>query len=221
MVPVPAVDPPDANLVNAPAVAAAKSSVVKIRGVAPSCMKVLEGSGFVVAPNRVIATAHQVAGSETVSVEVDGKTYVAQVVSYDPDTDVSLLSVPDLTARPLMFAETPAPTGADAVILGYFNGVSFAAVPARIREVIDLTGTNIYHSTKVTREAYTLRLRAPMEQGYSGAPLIDLNGRVLGVAFGVAIDDPETSFVLTAKEIAPQLAKTGNTSPEQTGACVS
>lgn len=172
-----------------------------------------------VAPNRVMATAHEVAGSATVSVEVDGKTYDAQVMSYDPDTDVALLSVPDLTARPLMFAETPAPTGADAVILGYAVGVSFAAIPARVREVIDLTGPNIYHSTQVTREAYTLR--APMKQGVAGGPLIDLDGRVLGVAFGPAIDDPETSFVLTAKEIAPQLAKTGNTSPQQTGACVS
>ena len=37
---------------------------VKIRGVAPSCQKVLEGSGFVVAPNRVMSNAHVVAGAD-------------------------------------------------------------------------------------------------------------------------------------------------------------
>ena len=38
------VDAPDANLANNPVVAATKSSVVRIRGVSPSCQKVLEGS---------------------------------------------------------------------------------------------------------------------------------------------------------------------------------
>ena len=82
------VDAPDANLANAnnPVVAATKSSVVRIRGVSPSCQKVLEGSGFVVAPNRVMSTAHVVAGTDSVSVEVDGTRYDAQVVSYDPSS---------------------------------------------------------------------------------------------------------------------------------------
>jgi len=80
------VDAPDANLANNPVVAATKSSVVRIRGVSPSCQKVLEGSGFVVAPNRVMSTAHVVAGTDSVSVEVDGTRYDAQVVSYDPSS---------------------------------------------------------------------------------------------------------------------------------------
>lgn len=51
--------------------------------------------------------------------------------------------------------------------------------------------------------------------------LIDLNGQVLGVVFGAAIDDAETGFVLTAGEVAGQLAKIGATQPVGTGACVS
>ena len=66
-------------------------SVVKMRGVAPGCQKVLEGSGFVVAPNRVMSNAHVVAGSDTVTVESDGQVYDATVVSYDPNEDISIL----------------------------------------------------------------------------------------------------------------------------------
>ena len=75
--PIVAVDAPDAALAADPVVAATRPSVVKIRGVAPGCQKVLEGSGFVVAPNRVMSNAHVVAGSESVTVEVDGQTYDA------------------------------------------------------------------------------------------------------------------------------------------------
>jgi len=50
-----AVDAPDAALANDAVVNASRPSVVKIRGVAPSCQKVLEGTGFVVGPNRVMS----------------------------------------------------------------------------------------------------------------------------------------------------------------------
>jgi hypothetical protein len=43
---------------------------------------------------------------------------------------------------------------------------------------------------------------------------------VLGVVFGAAVDDADTGFVLTANEIARQLAKIGNTERVPTGVCV-
>jgi S1-C subfamily serine protease len=60
-----------------------------------------------------------------------------------------------------------------------------------------------------------------VRQGDSGGPLIGLDGRVLGVVFGAAVDDPETGFVLTAKEVARQMARVGNTVPVATGPCIS
>jgi S1-C subfamily serine protease len=54
----------------------------------------------VVAPNRVMSMAHVVAGTDSVSVEVDGTRYDAQVVSYDPNRDISILDVPNLRAEP-------------------------------------------------------------------------------------------------------------------------
>jgi S1-C subfamily serine protease len=218
-VPVVPVEAPNAELTSAAAVEQARPSVVKIRGLAHACGKVLEGAGFVVAPNRVMSMAHVVAGADSTSVNVDGNTLDAHVVAYDPNADISILDVPNLTAPPLTFADSPAQRGSDALVLGYPGGGPFVVTPARIREIIDLSGPDIYRSTTVTREVYTIR--GNVLQGDSGGPLIDLNGRVLGVVFGAAVDDPETGFVLTAAEVAPQLASLGNTQPVATGACLS
>jgi S1-C subfamily serine protease len=217
--PIVNVDVPNVALASDPVVAATRPSVLKIRGVAPSCQKVLEGSGFVVSPNRVMSNAHVVAGSETVTVEVDGQTYDASVVSYDPNADISLLDVPGLPSAPLQFDMQEAPTGTDAVVMGYPGGGDFTATPARIREIIKLNGPDIYHTTTVTREVYTIR--GTVRQGNSGGPLIDRDGRVLGVVFGAAVDDADTGFVLTANEVATQMARVGNTQRVATGACIS
>jgi S1-C subfamily serine protease len=217
--PIVNVDAPDAALASDPVVAATRPSVLKIRGVAPSCQKVLEGSGFVVAPNRVMSNAHVVAGSESVTVESEGKTYDATVVSYDPNADISILDVPDLPAAPLQFDMQEAPTGTDAVVMGYPGGGEFTATPGRIREIIQLNGPDIYHTNTVTREVYTIR--GTVRQGNSGGPLIDKDGKVLGVVFGAAVDDADTGFVLTSNEVEKQMAKVGNTQRVSTDTCIS
>ena len=89
----------------------------------------------------------------------------------------------------MSFAEDTAPTGTDALVLGYPVGGAFVANPARIREVIELTGPDIYRTTSVKREVYVIRGKVGCE-GDSGGPLIDLNNRVLGIVFGAAVDDP-------------------------------
>ena len=217
--PIANVDAPDAGLATDAVVSATRGSVVKIRGVAPGCQKVLEGTGFVISPNRVMSNAHVVAGSESVTVEVDGKTYDAFVVSYDPNADISILDVPDLPASPLQFVDEPAPAGTDAIVMGYPGGGDFTATPARVRETIELNGPDIYRTTTVTREVYTIR--GTVRQGNSGGPMINRGGEVLGVVFGAAVDDADTGFVLTSQEVARQLAKIGNTQRVATGACVS
>ena len=216
--PVQAVEPPDAALADSLVVGTARPSVVKIRGVATACQKVLEVTGFVVAPNRVMSNAHVVAGSDSVTVEAEGKTYDATVVSYDPNADISILAVPDLPQKPLVFADQPAKTGTDAVVLGFPGGGDFAATPARVREIIELSGPDIYKSTTVNREVYTIR--GTIRQGNSGGPMINRAGEVIGVVFGAAVDDNDTGFVMTTNEVSRQLAQIGNTVPVLTGTCV-
>jgi S1-C subfamily serine protease len=60
-----------------------------------------------------------------------------------------------------------------------------------------------------------------VRQGNSGGPLIDKDGKVLGVVFGAAVDDADTGFVLTSNEVAKQMARVGNTQRVSTDTCIS
>lgn len=217
--PIAVVDPPDPAIAQGPVAARLQPSVLRIRGIAPSCQRALEGTGFVVAPERVMTNAHVVAGTTQVVVDTGDGQLTATVVLFDPAVDVAVLDVPGLAAAPIPFAPAPAKSGADALVLGYPGGGPYTASPARIRETLDLSGPDIYRAADVTREVYTVR--GSIRQGNSGGPLVDDQGRVLGVVFGAAVDNSDTGFVLTAAEVARQLdqAAYANTAVD-TGNCI-
>ncbi|MDQ2583311.1 MarP family serine protease [Saccharothrix yanglingensis] len=200
------VGPPDPALSQDPVVQNLRPSVLKVRGRAPSCSRALEGTGFVISPERVMTNAHVVAGTTEVSVEVGRGQFDATVVHYDAQTDVAILAVPDLKAEPLPFRTDEIAQGEDGIVLGYPLDGPYTASEARVRERIPmLRGPDIYDAQTVTRDVYTVR--AKVRSGNSGGPLVDPQGRVMGVVFGAAVDDQETGFVLTAQEVADEVAK--------------
>ncbi|HEY3262920.1 MAG TPA: MarP family serine protease [Pseudonocardiaceae bacterium] len=212
------VDPPDPALQASPVVRQLQSSVIKVRGRASSCGRALEGTGFVVAPDRVMTNAHVVAGTDDVLVEVAGGRKAGTVVLYEPDTDIAVIAVPGLRAEPLRFAPEDASSGASAIVLGYPLDGPYQAAEARVRERIQLRGPDIYDSHSVQRDVYTIR--AQVRSGNSGGPMVDPSGRVLGVVFGAAVDQDDTGFVLTADEVADEVAAAPTRStPVPTGAC--
>ena len=89
-----------------------------------------------------------------------------------------------------------------------------------MRETIELNGPDIYNSTTVNRTVYTIR--GTVRQGNSGGPMIDKDGRVLGVVFGAAEDTAsETGFVLTADQVQANLRASENlTAAVDTQSCV-
>jgi S1-C subfamily serine protease len=199
--PAPFVAPPNAGVVP-PALRAAGPEVVKITGIAPSCSRGLEGSGFIFAPQHVMTNAHVVAGVRNPSVALPGpgaEVLPARVVLYDPNRDVAVLYVPGLARPPLAF-NGPVPTGADAVVAGYPLDGPLTATPARIAGDQEVTGPNIYANRQVTREVYTLRAR--VREGNSGGPLLSPSGRVDGVVFAASVELPDVGYALTAREVA-------------------
>jgi uncharacterized membrane protein required for colicin V production len=197
------VEPPDPALQNSAVVQNVRPSVLKIHARAPSCSRALEGTGFVIAPERMMTNAHVVAGTSEIVVETDGGELDARVVLYDPETDVAVLSVPGLNAPVLPFAGEPAVSGQDGVVVGYPLDGPYQAAPARVRDQINLRGPDIYDANQVEREVFTLR--ALVQSGNSGGPLVDTQGRVIGVIFGAATDQSETGFALTAAEVAEEV----------------
>ena len=198
------VDPPDPRLASSAVVTSVRTRVFKITGVASSCSKRIEGSGFAYAPGRIMTNAHVVAGVRTPQVHLAGGTVDATVVVYDPDRDIAVLAVPDLRVRPLAFAG-PARTGDGAIVMGYPQDGPFRPDAARIRGTQEAKGPDIYQRKTVVREIYALRAR--VRPGNSGGPLVSPGGAVYGVVFAAAADDPQTGYALTAQEVAGDAAR--------------
>jgi S1-C subfamily serine protease/uncharacterized membrane protein required for colicin V production len=210
---------PDPKLANSPVVKAARPSVVKILGSAPSCRRRIEGSGFVFADQHVMTNAHVVAGTRgALLVEVNGRRLSGRVVHYDAELDLAVLYIPGLSAPSLSWAGEPAAPGDDAIVLGYPLDGPYTATSARIRDRRNVKGPDIYEDQTVVREVYTIRSR--VRSGNSGGPLLDAQGRLLGVIFAAALDDPDTGFALTEAEARPVATQSASrTDAVGTGGC--
>src|SRR5215213_3197194 len=209
---------PDTSLEQRQVVENVKGSVVKISGIAPSCSRQIDGSGFVYADDRVMTNAHVLAGVADPVVLAEGTEYDATPVYVDDQTDIAVLAVPGLTQTPLAFAGKALDTGADSIIMGYPGGGGLYVGAARVRDRGDISGPNFRRTGTVVRDVYALR--GSVRAGNSGGPLFDLDGHVLGVVFASAIDDPETGYALTADQVSTAAERGASRAAEVgTGPC--
>ena len=146
----------------------------------------LSGSGVFVSPDGLIVTNNHVTnGVRRCTVElVDGRRLSARVIGTDPDTDLALLDVEGEGFEHLLFSDDPPPQIGTWVLaignpLGYDHTVTFGIISARSRQA---------GLRNVVYEDF-LQTDAAINLGNSGGPLIDLDGRVVGIN--------------TAKEVVP------------------
>jgi S1-C subfamily serine protease len=66
-------------------------------------------------------------------------------------------------------------------------------------------GRDIYNANLVTRQIYVLQ--AIVRPGNSGGPLVDTQGRVLGMVFATSAGQSDQAYALTDDEIANDLAQ--------------
>ncbi|MBC9227045.1 MarP family serine protease [Aeromicrobium sp. 636] len=196
---IPATEPPDDKTLALKSVRAARASVVRVLGEA-ECNRTIEGSGFVIARDRIMTNAHVLAGVDEPTVTVGNRRYDARPVWFDPDLDLAVVDVPGLDAKPLRF-ETGAQQGDPAAVLGFPENGPFDARSARIRGRLDLKGPDIYGNGRVSRDVFSIR--SLVRSGNSGGPLISTKGEVIGVIFAASISDPETGYAVTAAETIP------------------
>jgi S1-C subfamily serine protease len=213
--PTTSVAKPSGDSVTAAATSAAKLSTVKIEGAAGNQGR--EGSGFAYAAQHVMTNAHVVAGIDNPTVRVGGvgRAYPARVVFFDPRKDVAVLYVPDLRV-PLLRFDDSAERGDSAVVAGYPQDGGLDLQAATVAGRINARGQNIYNSSMVTREIYSIR--STVRPGNSGGPLLTTDGRVYGVVFARSTSDDETGYVLTADEVAGDAQRAAaSTTPVDTG----
>lgn len=132
------------------------------------------GTGFVVANGDYILTNnHVIDGSTTIQVQTySNEVYTAEVVGTDPIADLAVLSITgDLEAFELADSDSVS-IGQKAIAIGNPLGLSFT-VTEGIVSALDRQGPNglsAYIQTDVT-----------LNPGNSGGPLIDKDGRIIGM----------------------------------------
>ena len=193
------VDAPEASASDAALSDAIRPAIIHVVGDSRACSRRLMGSGFVAAPDLVVTNAHVVAGTNAVSLDTLYGVKDAEVVYYNPDVDIAVLRSPGLGITPLEWAPAEAATGDSALVVGFPESGPYTVTPVRVRERLIIAGPDIYASGHVERDAYTVR--GTIQPGNSGGPLLDSDGRVLGMVFGASIDETDTGYALSAAEI--------------------
>ena len=208
-------DPPIAGVDEGLAAIAAEA-VVRVEGQA--CNLVLDGTGFAVGPETVVTNAHVVAGERTTDVFTnDGRRLDAVVVVFDPSRDLAVLHVEGAGLPALGLGDAPA--GTLGSVLGHPGGGPLRAAPARVERLVNASGTDIYRTSHTDRAVLVLAAR--LAPGDSGAPLVDGEGKVVGVAFAIDPGDATTAYALDNSELAAVLAPAMSaTTPVHTGTCL-
>ena len=135
------------------------------------------GSGVVIGEDRVLTNAHTLRGDEVTVTFADGRRERARVAAADVDADVAVLAVETGAASSLEWGEDGAAgVGTPVFALANPGGrglrVTFGLVSA--------TGMS-FRGPRGRRVGGSIEHTAPLVRGSSGGPLVDQDGRLLGI----------------------------------------
>jgi serine protease Do len=177
------------------------------------------GSGFIFDARGYILTNHHVVRNalHVNVVMLDGREFTAEVIGSDPDTDVAVLRVEPARGETLPVIEIGDSDGlrvGDWVIaLGNPLGLTFTTTAG----IVSAKGRSIgilAQASDTPLEAF-IQTDAAINPGNSGGPLVDLNGRVVGI--NTAIQSPTGLFagagfaipIALAKKVADDIVRYG------------
>lgn len=174
------------------------------------------GSGFVIdKEGHIVTNQHVVGGAEAVTVEFsDGSEVSADIVGTDPSTDIAVLDVdrsPSLL-NPVSFAPEGSLRVGNQVLA---IGSPFDLEGTLTTGVISALGRNITSPNGFTIEN-AVQTDAALNHGNSGGPVLDLQGRVVGVAAQIRSESGGSDGIGyaipgdTAQRVARELIRDGS-----------
>ena len=148
--------------------------------IAPSVVGIgsrLRGSGVVIADGQVLTNAHNVRGDEVTVTFAGGRTATGTVAGIDVDGDLAVIAVDTAGASAIAWSDGSGPAVGSVVFgaaatAGGGARVTFGAVSGIERSFRGPGGRRIGGSIEHT---------APMAPGSSGGPLLDVEGRLVGL----------------------------------------
>jgi uncharacterized membrane protein required for colicin V production len=191
---------PDPRIAADPQVLHAGGSVVRVLSTA--CGLGIEGSGWAVRPDLIVTNAHVIAGATDTTVTTQsGVELEATAVLYEPEDDLALLRVDaELPALPVA---SSGHEGQAAAVLGYPENGPYTVTPARIGETRDTLSEDSYGRGPIQRTITALG--GNVRSGNSGGPLLDDEGKVVGIVFAATTAGPAGGFAVPAAEVREAL----------------
>jgi S1-C subfamily serine protease len=175
------------------------------------------GSGFVVdKAGHIVTNFHVVDGADAIRVSFSNRdTVEAELVGVDPSTDLALLRVNARSSAlaPVALGNSDRVRVGDEVVaignpFGLERTVTFGIVSGLQREIV---APNTFAIDRV------IQTDAPINEGNSGGPLLNMRGQVIGVntqikTAGIGTGNVGIGFAVpsnTVKDVVAQLLRTG------------
>lgn len=157
----------------------AATSPAVARVTSTGCAGTGSGTGFLVSPDTVVTAQHVVDDATAISLRFGSEVVSGRTVAVDAETDLAVVRLTGtVPADPLHLADEPSDADAPVAALGY-----------RLRETRGVTPSDVPTTDLVTPGAGAdrqglFRTDAPLDPGASGAPILTIDGTVVGVAAG-------------------------------------
>ncbi|MBI4304947.1 MAG: trypsin-like peptidase domain-containing protein, partial [Chloroflexi bacterium] len=176
-----------------------------------------EGSGFVWDDSgHIVTNNHVVAGADIVQVRFfDGTEVIAEVVGTDPGSDLAVVKVdlPKERLKPIQVGDSArVKVGQLAIAIGHPFGRNFTMTSG----IVSAVGRVIPSGATAFSIPEAIQTDAPINPGNSGGPLLDREGRVVGVnsqiesQTGANVGIGYAVPINIVRTVVPALIKAGN-----------
>ena len=166
------------------------------------------GSGFIIDKDGYIVTNnHVIAGADQINVKLNsGKEYVAKIIGRDPSTDIALIKIkPGGTYSVATFGDSDSlKVGQWVVAIGSPFGLEHTITAGIVSAKGRVIGSGPYDDF--------IQTDASINPGNSGGPLINMNGRVVGINTAIIAGGNGIGFAIPvnmAREVIKQLKDQG------------
>lgn len=160
------------------------------------------GTGVIIDDQgHIVTNAHVVGDSNNITVTLDGdRTEPATVVGTDPQTDLAVLKIEATGLEPADLGDSSTlAVGAEVVAIGYALGLD--GEPTVTRGVVSAKGRVIQEQTTAINDA--IQTDASINPGNSGGPLVDDQGRVVGINTAIYQNAEAIGFSISIDLVKP------------------
>ena len=164
-------------------------------------IKIGGGSGFIVSSSGIILTNRHVVSdpkAEYVVVVNEEQKYPAQVLARDPIHDIAILKIQEVGLPTIALGDSSSlELGQTAIAIGnvlgtFRNTISVGVVSGLSREIT--AGDAM--TKKIMKLRGLIQTDAAINPGNSGGPLIDINGKVIGINTAMVFMAENIGFAL-------------------------